>query len=111
MDTVVGYQPQASRGYRPRRRTKTFVCDIPELEPEEGFDPIWVEVVTSLDWGAREDIKRQPKQRYDERFPLIAPYVVGWNVTAPDAETGEWNPVPPPSEAGADVFHLIDPLL
>jgi hypothetical protein len=38
----------------------------------------------------------------------IAPYITGWNLTALNIESGEVEPVPPPAEAGPDVFRALD---
>lgn len=40
-------------------------------------------------------------------FEHIAPYVVAWDFEAVNIETGETVAVPPPAEAGPDVFELL----
>ncbi len=42
-----------------------------------------------------------------DQYPAIAPYVVAWDFEAVSLETGETVPVPPPAEAGWEVFELL----
>ena len=41
-------------------------------------------------------------------YPILAPYVVEWTLEALNTETGETIPVPPPAEAGWEVFELLN---
>ena len=40
-------------------------------------------------------------------FDAIAPYVTGWNVCGRNLATGDWDRLPPPVDAGPDVFRAI----
>ena len=81
-------------------RTKKYVCD---LEGFEGF-----EITTKRLTFA--DINELPSAdtTYEEAWKVIYPMIVGWNAQAM-TEAGDWEDVPPPSEAGPEVFMLIEP--
>ena len=103
-------------GYLPKRRTRELVCDLPGLEPEEGAEPLRATVVSSLTF---DDLDAIPSpvtvedgkvlwRTTPELRAAIAPYVTAWNCEAIDRETGKPTPLPPPAEAGPDVFRATD---
>ncbi len=83
-------------------RTKTYVCDLPDFE---GFE-IKAKRLTFAELRDLPDLEAT----HDEVWQHIHPYVVGWNAQA-ETEAGDWEDVPPPAEAGPEVFMLIEPEL
>lgn len=83
-------------------RTKTYTCDLPDFE---GFE-ITVKRLTFAELRDMPDAQAT----HDEVWQHIYPYVVGWNAQA-EIAGGGWEDVPPPADAGPDVFLLIEPEL
>lgn len=82
-------------------RTKKYVCDL------EGFEGFEIEV-KRLTFA---DINEIPlKGTHTEIWEVISPFVVSWNAQA-ETESGSWDHVPPPAEAGPDAFKIIEPEL
>jgi hypothetical protein len=98
-------------------------CDVP------GYEAFAVYVVRNLTNRDREELNEAhdgivraqvewfaltPEERASRPTPrrmeqeLIAPYVKDWNATGLD-EDGKERPLPPPAEAGPDVFEAIYP--
>lgn len=98
--------PPAVTGYRRKPRYRDITCDWFELE--EGEDPLTVTIQTNLTFEEVNAIPTGKGLKWREVWEVIYPYVVGWNLTAPD-DNGEIAPVPPPAEAGPDAFMAMDP--
>lgn len=89
--------------------TRRAVCDWPSLQPEDGAEPLWAEInddLTTAEWEAlpmpnNTDITMRELQE------LIAPHVLAWNCTALNTDSGEWEPVPPPAELGAEALTYV----
>lgn len=86
-------------GYIPPRRTREIEGTF---EAAEGAEPFRATIVTSLTFAEIDAIPISGN--WGEIFDAIAPYVVAWNVMARNSETGEYEPLPPPADAGADVL-------
>lgn len=109
----MGKKKPAGGGYRPKVRTRRIVADQdrwPEalealwpMWPEDGAEPFWAEIRENLTFAALDAIPLLGAT-YEEQWHAIAPWVVDWNAMAFDPQTGEWEPVPPPADAGPDVF-------
>lgn len=94
-------------GWIPKdRRTRRIALAGDGWEPAEGSDPLWVEVVADLSFDNCDAIPWN-SGTYSELFTIIAPLVTGWNVCGRDLVTGAWSLLPPPVEAGPDVFRAI----
>jgi len=102
----------SSNGTEPKPFDFTSLRRVPryiwrEIE-REGDDvaPLRFKV---LDLSTREtnDIPLTLKTPLKEALEHIAQYIVEWDFTAVNIETGETVPVPPPAEVGAEVFELL----
>lgn len=89
------------------RRTVRITC---YAEPVDGDAPIWAEIV-SLSFDEIESLNARFVDgiTYDATWDLIAPYVIRWNCTKFDFESGAIQDVPPPSEWGAKAFRAVEP--
>jgi hypothetical protein len=94
-------------GYIPRR-TKDVVAD---WEVPEGSEPFRATIITSLSFAEIDAIPLDGSASYGQLFQVIAPYVVAWNAMGRNAETGAYEPLPPPAEAGPDVLRLVEPMI
>jgi hypothetical protein len=56
-----------------------------------------------------EDARDFAESPHMRERALIAPFVLDWNAEGINAETGEYEPLPPPIEAGPAVFDCIEP--
>lgn len=92
-------------GYIPPQRTREIEATF---EAAEGAEPFRATIVTSLTFAEVDAIPLEDA-RWKDIFKAIAPYVLAWNAMARNVETGEYEPVPPPAEAGPDVFQLVPP--
>lgn len=98
--------PANVTGFRVKPRYRDVTCTWYELE--EGEEPFTATIRRNLTFEELEAIPRGEDLKWSEVWPVIAPYVVAWNHTKPDAETGEVVAVPPPAEAGPEVFRTLD---
>lgn len=98
----------AQTGYIRRPRYTRVECDWDGLKPEDGAEPLWIEVKESNTWDEVDDMAMTPEQTYAERWAVIAPYIRSWNAMGLDAESGEMAPLPPPAEAGPSIFSALD---
>jgi hypothetical protein len=106
-------------GFKARARTREYTCDFPGLEPDEGSDPLVVSLRINLDFETIDTIPdpfvttngRVFANPTPELAAAIAPFVVAWNAVGTDAETGDEVQLPPPAEAGPDVFRAVDPFV
>jgi hypothetical protein len=99
-------------GFVPRPRTKQIVCAL--LDPADGAEPLTATIRTDVVYAhidAINELRREPTTTMADLWPMLAPFVVGWNAVALDLATGEYAPVPPPAEAGADAFRSVDSLV
>ena len=97
-------------GYRRKLRSKWVHCPIDLAEgedPADGDSGLSARIRTHLTFGQIDDIPLKDGTKYLELEEAIAPYVLEWTVEAPNAETGEWEPVPAPADAGVDAFQFI----
>lgn len=92
-------------GYIPRR-TKEVIGPWPDTE---GSDPFCATIVTSLSFAEIEAIPLDKDATFRDLFAAIAPYVVQWNALGRSAASGGYEPLPPPAEAGPDIFRSVDP--
>ncbi len=76
----------------------------------EGAEPLWAKVRSNLTFERLDAIPFGQGVTFNDTFAVIAPYVVEWNVQGENLQTGEWEPVPPPAEAGPSVFEQLDHL-
>jgi hypothetical protein len=93
------------QGYIPRR-TKQVESSLPTAE---GAEPFRATIVTSLSFAEIEAIPFGEHVTYRDMFEAIHPYVVAWNALGFNLETRQYEPVPPPAEAGAAAFQAVDP--
>jgi hypothetical protein len=110
--------PQRPPGYRPKKRTRELVCDWDDLAPEEGSPPLTVTVQTNLSFEQIDAIPSALRPNADgdgviifatdRHREAIAPYVLEWNAEAVNEKTGEAVSLPPPAEAGPDIFRALD---
>lgn len=94
------------QGYRRAPRYEEI-----EYRPDElpdGQEGLKFTIRTNLPFSEVDAIPYGMKVRFDEIWPVIAQYVIGWNVMAENMETGEWERVPPPAEAGPEAFSALD---
>lgn len=94
-------------GYIPRR-TKEVTAD---WEVPDGSEPFRATIITSLSFAEIDAIPLNGEATYQDIFSAIAPYVVAWNAMGRNAETGEYEPVPAPAEAGPEALRVVDPLV
>ncbi len=95
-------------GYRRRPLYGEVVYDI--VEPMEGYEPLKATIQINLSYEQLEAIPFNREATNQEVWEAIAPYVTAWTVTRQNLETGEFEPVPPPAEAGWEVLKVLDPL-
>jgi hypothetical protein len=86
-------------------------CDWPGLKPREGFKPLWAEFDTSLTFAEAMAIPDPFNTPFGELYPHIVPRIRAWNCIRRNAETGETEPVPPPSEIGIEAFQFVRPMM
>jgi hypothetical protein len=95
-------------GYRPYR-TKEIVKDHDAHDAPNGSEPFRATIVTSLSFEEIDAIVLDGSQTFSQLFRSIAPFVVAWNAFARNSETGEFEPLSPPAEAGPDILRAIEP--
>lgn len=86
-------------------RTKTVACDW--FEVPEGEEPFTI-TVKRLSFAELDDLPPYNGTKHVDLWPVIAPYVVGWNAIA-ETSDGAWEAVPPPAEGGPEAFQVIEP--
>ena len=82
-----------------------------EWDVPDGSEPFRATIITSLSFAEIDAIPLNGEATYGDLFAAIAPYVVAWNAMGRNAETGEYELLPPPAEAGPDVLRLVEPLI
>lgn len=99
--------PVAITGYvRPLIYREFTYDEYPNLP--EGAEPLTVKVPVNLSFDQLDAIPYSTGTAYADLWQVIAPYVVEWNVIRTALETGQPEPVPPPAEAGWEVFRVLD---
>jgi hypothetical protein len=91
------------------RRTRRLEAENATISTGEA---VYAEIVEDLTWGELKKLQTDAPlsgAKYDDAAQAIARYVVGWNVEGRNAETGDMEPLPPPSVAGVDVFDAVEP--
>lgn len=92
-------------GYRPYRVKEV----VKEHGIPEGSDPFRATVLTTLSFEEIDSIAIDGDRKWNDLFAAMAPMVVAWNLTARVSGTNEYEPIPPPAEAGPDVFRALEP--
>lgn len=87
------------------RRPANYIWREIEREGEDAA-PLRVKVL-DLTTKQTEDIPWGTRVKLRESYEAIAPYVVAWDLRAENIRTGEMIDVPPPAEAGPEVFELL----
>lgn len=95
-------------GYRRRPLYGETTYDI--VEPMEGYEPLKATIRINLSYEELEAIPFNRKVTNQEVWEAIAPHVTAWTVTRYNHETGDYEPVPPPAEAGWEVLKALDSL-
>ena len=94
-------------GAAPSTRTvKANPEQFPKLTPAEGLD--WFEADIRDDLTILQQRNLMTTGPWEPIFRMMAPWVVRWNASEQNAETGEWQPLPPPAEAGWEVFERVN---
>lgn len=96
-------------GFVPKPRYRRIECDW--IEADEGAEKLWAEIRSDLPFGVIDRIPLGEGHTYNDLWDVITPHVRAWNAMGQDPETGEWKPVPPPSEIGRDAFRLVAPII
>lgn len=76
-----------------------------KLAPAEGM--AWFEAEVRDDLTILQQRNLPTTGAWEPIFRMMAPWVVGWNASEQNEETGEWEPLPPPAEAGWEVFERV----
>jgi hypothetical protein len=87
-------------------RTKVVTRDE---DAPEGGEPFRATIVTSLSFEEIDAIVIDGSLTFSDLFAAIAPFVVAWNATARNRETGTYEPVPPPGESGPQALRALEP--
>jgi len=99
--------PNGTHGWRPQVSTRRVTADpeqFPKLAAPDGVEPFWAEIRDDLTFAEAERIPFEASTTFAEQWAVIAPMVLAWNATAYDPTTNTWEAVPPPADAGPDVF-------
>lgn len=93
-------------GFAPMDEWAKIECTWDLVSPRSGAEPFWAEISTSLTIREAKNIPEMFGPNVDVRklATYVAPYVRSWNATARNLDTGTYEPLPPPAEAGPDVF-------
>lgn len=96
-------------GYRIRPKYRDIVCDWEDIE--EGEEPLRATIRTNLSFDEIDALPALLGTKYTDLWAAMAPHVTTWNLTAVNELTGNLEAVPPPAEAGPDVFRAADALV
>lgn len=101
---------------RKKKSEDTPVFDLSQFREErryvwreierEGGEPLRVKL-QDLSIRQTNEIPWSLNTPLRDSLQAVAQYVAEWNFTAENLETGEVVPVPPPAEAGWEVFELL----
>lgn len=96
------------RGYLPAARPRWLWVTCPLTDDGQG-EPLQVEIRTNLTFGEIDAIDTYSgKATFQQLWQAMAPSVRAWNLLRRDLVSGEVVAVPPPLEAGSDVFAALD---
>lgn len=113
-DHVVSPGGSMIAGFRPRTPTVRVEPNLdlfPMLAPADGAESLWAEI---------DDITFEEKTwipaltaetMYADIWREIWPYIRAWNVLGRNRETKQFEPLPPPAEAGPEVFSSVQPMI
>ncbi len=93
-------------GYRPPVLTRRAMANpeqFPGMPFAEGSEMFWAEIRDDLTIDEADRIPTSTGT-LAEQWAVIAPMVLAWNAIAYNVATNTWEAVPPPAEAGPDVF-------
>lgn len=90
-------------GFVPKVRTVRVECDWPDLQPAAGGEQLWAEI-EDITFDEQAAIPYGQQFRYADLWAAIAPYVHAWNATGRNRETKQYEALPPPAEAGPEMF-------
>jgi hypothetical protein len=104
-----------AEGYRPKPSTRRVIADPslydnPQPLFKKALDHLTPDTVSFFEAEIGDSLTIAQQKRmtlncsWPEVFAQIAPFVYSWNAHAQNADTGEWEQLPPPAEAGPDVF-------
>jgi hypothetical protein len=105
-------------GYRPAPSTRTVIAD-PARFPNanelirNALDRLgsgtagFFEAEISDELTFAQLDKLNLNKPWADVFEQIAPYVISWNADAVNEDTGEWERLPAPAEAGPEVFRQV----
>jgi hypothetical protein len=97
-------------GFVPKGRVMR--CNLP-LDPEEGAEAGWFDLRGPVSIEETDVLQTMLNTgaTYEAFWNRLCPRIVAWNAVAFDLATGEYQPVPPPSEGGHDSFRVVDAAL
>lgn len=77
------------------------------LKAKDGAEPLRAEVLVSLTNAQVAKIPTEDGTPYSALWPFLVRTVRAWNVKALDLATGEYLPVPPPTEGGIESLQNV----
>jgi hypothetical protein len=99
-------------GFKPKPKGIRLTCPPAIWEADDGSDPFEV-VIKRLTVGELRDLPGDEAAK-DATFPelcaWLAPYIVDWNYTVTNPETGDDEVILPPAEHGPEQMYLLEPL-
>lgn len=98
---------KSAKGWRPKGATRRIEPNPqvwPQLAADEGEIGLWAEVRDDLTFAQINAIPFGGDVVWRNAWEAIAPYVIDWNAEGLDVETGDYAPLPPPAQAGPEVF-------
>lgn len=84
------------------------VAEDQVFEGDELCAALWIKCQTNLSWNEIRTLEADEGMTFEQAFPLVAPYIIDWNAEALNLETGEYEPAPPPAEAGGEIMRVLD---
>lgn len=97
-----------AHGFRPRVSTRRVTPDPerhPQMAPAEGLEPFWADIDSGITIADQRGIPIAGN--WQPIMECIAPWIHAWNAAALNRETGEWEVLPPPAEAGWEVLERV----
>jgi hypothetical protein len=97
-----------AHGFRAAPSTRIVKANpelFPKLAPAEGLD--WFEAEIADDLTIADQKAILTTGPWEPIMRQIAPLIVSWNAAALNQETGEWEELPPPAEAGWEVLERV----
>ena len=94
-------------GFQIRPRYREVTCDWFDLE--DGEEPLKATIRTNLTFDQVNAIPALTQGvTFEDVWKAITPYISAWNLVGENAETGALEAIPPPAEAGGEVFRATD---